>query len=100
MTDDMITVAYVPVAVAVTDVYCNAQGGGETDLSLYYCDADGTSNCALITTAITCDGGQDADDGVIDNATIAAGKTIKVVFSAPTGTVDALAWTMVGTQSW
>jgi hypothetical protein len=98
--DDMVTVAYMPKAVTVTNVYCNAQGGGDIDFTLQYCDADGSTNCTTVTTAINCDGGQDADDGTIDNPTVAAGKTLKILFGAPTGTVDALAWTVLGTQTW
>lgn len=98
--DDLVTVARIANAVTVTDIYCQTDGSGSISLTLQYCDADGSSNCTEIEDAITCDADGAEDDGTLTNSALAAGKSLKVLFGAPSGTVDAVAWTAIGTQTW
>lgn len=96
--DDMIY-KKVQHALTLTDIHCLAEGGGTITLTLQECDATGAS-CGNIEGAITCDSNGAEDDGTLTDGSIAAGAWIKAVFSAPTGTVNSLAWTVYGTQVW
>lgn len=86
-------------AITLTDIHCLAEGGGTITLTLQECTTAGAS-CANIETAITCDADGAEDDGTLSDASIAAGAWIKVLYSAPTGTVNNVAWTVYGTQTW
>ena len=86
-------------ALTLSDIHCLAEGGGSIALTLQECTSAGTS-CSDIEGAITCDADGAEDDGTLTDASIAAGAWIKVLFSAPTGTVNSLAWTVYGKQSW
>lgn len=96
--DDMIY-AKAPNALTITDIHCLAEGGGTITLTLQECTAAGAS-CANIEGAITCDADGAEDDGTLTDGAIAAGAWIKVLYSAPTGTVNNVAWTVYGTQTW
>jgi hypothetical protein len=97
--DDMIYVK-APNAMTITDIHCNAEGGGSITLTLQECNDATCSSPSTIENAITCNGGNDEDDGTLTDGSIAAGAWIKVLFSAPTGTVSNLAWSVYGTQTW
>lgn len=96
--DDMIY-KKVQNAMTLTDIHCLAEGGGTITLTLQECTTAGAS-CANIEGAITCDADGAEDDGTLTDGAIAAGAWIKVLYSAPTGTVTNLAWTVYGTQTW
>lgn len=96
--DDMIYVK-APNAMTITDIHCLAEGGGTITITLQECSASGGS-CANIEGAITCDADGAEDDGTLTDGAIAAGAWIKVLYSAPTGTVNNVAWTVYGTQTW
>jgi hypothetical protein len=86
-------------ATTITDIHCIASGGGSITLTLQECDSAG-ANCANIDGAITCDGDGAEDDGSLTDGSADVGDWIKVLFSAPTGTVDSLSWKVYGTQVW
>lgn len=71
-------------AITVTDVYCNATGGGTIAVTL----GDGTNSLE----AITCDDDGAEDDGSIANGTFTSLEPIEVDHAAPSGTVD---WNMI-----
>ena len=96
--DDMIYVK-APNALTITDIHCLAEGGGTITITLQECTTAGAS-CANIEGAITCDADGAEDDGTLTDGAIAAGAWLKVLYSAPTGTVNAVAWTVYGTQTW
>lgn len=96
--DDMIY-KKVQNAMTLTDIHCLAEGGGTITLTLQECTTAGAS-CANIEGAITCDSDGAEDDGTLTDSAIAAGAWIKVLYSAPSGTVNNVAWTVYGTQTW
>jgi hypothetical protein len=86
-------------AATITDIYCIAEGGGTITLTLQECDSAG-ANCGNIEGAITCDSDGAEDDGTLTDGNFAANGWIKALFSAPSGTVNSLAWSVKGTQVW
>jgi len=98
-TDDIIY-RRTQKALTLTDIYCNAQGGGTITLTLQECDNATCASPSTIEGAITCDADGAEDDGTLTDGAIAAGAWIKVLFSAPTGTVSTLAWSVDGVQVW
>lgn len=86
-------------ALTLTDIHCLAEGGGTITVTYQECTTAGAS-CAAIEGAITADSDGAEDDGTLTDGSIAAGAWIKVLFSAPTGTVTNAACTVYGTQVW
>ncbi len=80
-------------AITVTDIHCLAEGGGTITLTVQECDSTGAS-CANTEGAITCDSNGSEDDGTLTDASGDAGDWIKILYSAPTGTVNSLAWSV------
>lgn len=97
--DDMIYIR-TQKALTLSDIYCVAQGGGSITLTLQECDNATCASPSTIEGAITCDADGAEDDGTLTDGAIAAGAWIKVLFSAPTGTVNSLAWSVDGVQTW
>jgi hypothetical protein len=81
-----------PRAITLTNIHCITIGGTSITLTLQECDSAG-ANCASLE-AITCDTDGAADDGSISDASIDAGDWVKVLYGAPTGTVDALTYSI------
>jgi len=76
-------------AATITDIHCLAAGGGTISTDIQECDSAG-ANCATVDAAITADSDGAEDDGSLSNGAIDAGDWLKVVNSAPTGTVNFL----------
>jgi len=87
-------------ALTLTDIHCQATGGGTITLTLQECDNATCASPSTIEGAITCDADGAEDDGTLTDGAIAAGAWIKVLFSAPSGTVSSLAWAVYGVQTW
>lgn len=96
--DDMIYIK-VQNAITITDIHCLAEGGGTITVTLQECTSAGAS-CSDIEGAITADSDGAEDDGTLTDGAIAAGAWIKVLFGAPSGTVNNVAWAVYGTQTW
>lgn len=98
-SDDMIYVRSQK-AITITDIYCVAEGTGTITLTLQECDNATCASPSGVEGAITCDADGAEDDGTLTDGSGAAGAWYKVLFSAPTGTVTSLAWSVEGVQTW
>jgi hypothetical protein len=96
--DDMIY-EKIQYATTITDVYCIAEGGGTITIDIQECSSTGGS-CTSVDAAITCDADGAEDDGTLTNGSGDAGDWYKVVFGAPSGTVNNVSWVVRGTQTW
>jgi len=85
-------------ALTMTAVDCVAQGTTPSiTVDIQECDADG-GNCATsLSSAITCDGGNDT--GTIVDSVIDSGDWMKILLGAPSGTVDAISVQIYGTKA-
>jgi hypothetical protein len=83
--------------ITYTDLDCIAEGGGTITLNVQECDGTGAS-CATLDSGfpITCDSDGSADDGSFSNGAIDAGDWSRALYSAPTGTVSKLTFTLCG----
>jgi len=81
----------------VTDIDCIAEGGGTITLTVRECTSTGTT-CGDTEAAITCDSDGAADAGGIDDDTVDAGDWKRALYSAPTGTVTTLSYTVCFTR--
>ena len=83
-------------AMTITDIHCISEGTTPSiTLQILECGADGTS-CAGVdgATTITCDSDGAEDDGSLSNGSIDAGDWVSVVYGTPSGTVDALSFSI------
>jgi hypothetical protein len=97
-SDDMIY-EKIQYATTITDVFCLAEGGGTITIDIQECSSTGGS-CTSVDAAITCDADGAEDDGTLTNGSGDAGDWYKVVFGAPSGTVNNVSWVVRGTQTW
>jgi len=89
--------AKAQTGITYTDLDCIAEGGGTITLDVQKCSGTGTG-CATVDSGfpINCDSDGTADDGSLSNASINAGDWVKALYSAPTGTVSKLTYTLCG----
>lgn len=83
-------------AETVTSIDCLAEGGGTIALTLQECSSTGGS-CGTTEAAITCDSDGAAHASGIDDAAIDAGDWQRALYGAPSGTVNALTFTVCAT---
>jgi len=96
--DDDLTVDKVAFATTLTEVHCWAEGGGTIAITFQYCSAV-ASSCTSIET-ITCDSDGQSQTSTIDNPNVPDNNYIRILFAAPSGTVNSAGWELEGTQTW
>lgn len=84
-------------ALTVTGVDCIAQGTSPSiTVDVQECDSSGASCSSILSSAITCNGGNDA--GSLSDSSVASGAWVYVALGTPSGTVDGITFTLRGTQ--
>jgi len=87
-------------AMTVSAIHCIAEGGGTITLQILECSSTGTSCAGLDgSTTITCDSDGATDDGSLSNPSIDAGDWVKVLYGAPSGTVNTLTYSIYYSES-
>lgn len=98
--DDMIY-ARAANAMTVTGIDCQAEGTTPSiTVTLQKCNDLACGTPTAIEAAITCDADGGVHASTIDSASISADTPIKVLFGAPSGTVNSVRWRVIGTQTW
>jgi hypothetical protein len=81
----------------VSSVDCIAQGSTPSiTVDVQECDSSGASCASILSSVITCNGGNDA--GTVSDATLADNAWVYVALGAPSGTVSAISVTLAGTK--
>lgn len=91
-------------AMTISDIHCivdPVDTGDSITLDIQLCDSAG-DNCATVDSSgvITCDNDGAEDDGTLSNAAVDAGDWVRMVLGAPSGTVDALSFSIYYTEAW
>ena len=95
--DDLVTHKLL-TATTATSFTAWAEGGGTITIDIHECDS-ALANCATILSApVTADG--NGATGTISDSALADGGMLKIVFGAPSGTVNSAGWALGGTQAW
>jgi hypothetical protein len=82
----------------MTAVNCVAQGTTPSiTVDIQECDSDGDNCSTSLSSAITCNGGNDV--GTISDSAIDSGDWVKMLLGAPSGTVDAISVQVSGTRA-
>ena len=82
--------------ITVTAVNCFAQGTSPSiTVDVQECDSNGASCSSILSSAITCNGGNDA--GTVTDSDTDDNDWNYVALGTPTGTVDAITFTLEGT---
>jgi hypothetical protein len=84
--------------LTIVSVSCVAQGTTPSiTVDIQECDSDGANCSTSLSSAITCDGGNNT--GTITDSTIDSGDWVKMLLGAPSGTVDAVSVQIAGTRA-
>ena len=84
-------------ATTVSSVDCIAQGSTPSiTVDVQECDSSGASCSSILSSVITCNGGNDA--GTVSDSTLADNAWIYVALGTPSGTVSAISVTLAGTK--
>lgn len=82
---DTFLMYHVELGAQITAAHCIVEDATSATIEFEQCDVAG-DNCTVITTAIVCDVGGQADDGVIDNPDLDIDDWVRMDVTATSGT--------------